>query len=251
MVVVVTYIMGRLNDLTGKKFGKLTVLKRVGDYISPKGQHKTQWMCICDCGNKIIATGNNLIKKNTTSCGCFKSEHMSDTMKKYNRYDLSGDYGIGYTLKGEKFLFDLEDYDKIKDYCWHITKRGYVATRNKNKKGARIRFHRLVIGLPNDKFDVDHIHGKESRYDNRKENLRLVTRSQNNMNSALAKNNTSGATGVYYHKSANKWAASIMINYNSIHLGLFDTFDDALKAREDAEEKYFGKFSYNNSQKLR
>ena len=42
---------------------------------------------------------------------------MSETFKKYNTYDLSGEYGIGYTSKGEEFYFDLDDYDKIKDYC--------------------------------------------------------------------------------------------------------------------------------------
>ena len=46
--------------------------------------------------------------------------------KKYNTYDLTGEYGIGYTSKDEEFYFDLEDYDKIKDYCWRITMQGYV-----------------------------------------------------------------------------------------------------------------------------
>ena len=50
-----------------------------------------------------------------------------------NVYDLSGEYGIGYTLKGEEFYFDLEDYDKIKDYCWHINKK-YVCTKYKNNR---------------------------------------------------------------------------------------------------------------------
>ena len=47
-----------------------------------------------------------------------------------NVYDLSGEYGIGYTLKGEPFWFDLEDYDLIKDYCWHYTQKNKIETTN-------------------------------------------------------------------------------------------------------------------------
>ena len=43
--------------------------------------------------------------------------------KKYNKYDLSGEYGIGWTSNtNQEFYFDLEDYDKIKDYCWIYNK---------------------------------------------------------------------------------------------------------------------------------
>lgn len=243
--------MSKLVDLTSSKFGNLTVLKRVEDRIFPSGQKQTQWLCECSCKehNQIIVLGRNLTSGNTKSCGCLQKEIASKTNKEYNKYDLtSQNYGIGYTSKGEEFYFDLEDYDKIKDYCWHITPKGYVATRDKNANGRRINLHRLVMGLPNKNFDVDHKHGKKSRNDNRKSNLRVVTRSQNNMNSALSKNNTSSVTGVYWHKKINKWVASITIDYQSIHLGLFDSFEDAQKARKEAERKYFGEFSYDNSQ---
>ena len=53
-------------------------------------------------------------------------------IKKYNTYDLSGEYGIGYTTKGEKFLFDLEDYEKIKDYCWCVDKTDTVVQEMTN-----------------------------------------------------------------------------------------------------------------------
>ena len=56
-------------DLTGQVFGKLTVIKRETDYISPNGQHGTQWLCKCECGNEIIARGGNLTNENTQSCG--------------------------------------------------------------------------------------------------------------------------------------------------------------------------------------
>ena len=73
----------------------------------------------------------------------------------HNVYDLSGEYGIGYTLKGEPFWFDLEDYDLIKDYCWHYTQKGYLEATNAETRKA-IKLHRLVMGVINPKVQVDH-----------------------------------------------------------------------------------------------
>lgn len=80
--------------------------------------------------------------------------------------------------------------------------------------------------------------------------MRIVTKSQNAMNQITKTNNTSGITGVSWDNKAQKWAAHIMINYKKIHLGYFDKFEDAIKARKQAEEKYFGEFSYDNSMAL-
>ena len=234
-------------DLTNKRFGRLVAIKRVEDYIHKNGYRASQWLCKCDCGNDVIVRTKALTKKNnpTKSCGCLQKE----SVKKYNTYDLSGDYGIGYTQKGEEFYFDLEDYDKIKDYCWFITDKGYVRSTDLNNNFKPVQFHRIVMGNPDGNYDIDHKHGKSSRNDNRKLNLRIVTRSQNGMNSKRAKNNTSGVTGVNWDKRRNKWNARIGVNYVRIHLGNFDNFDDAVKARKEAEEKYFGEYSYDNSMK--
>ena len=68
--------MGKLIDLTGLKFGKLTVLKRDDDYIKPNGQHSTKWLCQCDCGNGISVRGADLKNKKTRSCGCLRKENV-------------------------------------------------------------------------------------------------------------------------------------------------------------------------------
>lgn len=104
--------------------------------------------------------------------------------------------------------------------------------------------HRLIMNAPSDKF-VDHINHK--RNDNRKHNLRFVTNQQNLMNGKVRATNTSGVTGVVRRRDRDKWQASITINYKTINLGSYNTFEDAVKARKEAEEKYFGEYSYNNS----
>lgn len=67
--------MGRFQDLTGKRYGKLLVLNRAEDYISPKGYKALNWNCQCDCGKKLIVRGCNLRSGASNSCGCNKIEN--------------------------------------------------------------------------------------------------------------------------------------------------------------------------------
>lgn len=62
--------MGTFEDLTGQRFGKLTVIKRGEDKFSPKGRRKIMWICECECGKEITVYGGNLKSGNTQSCGC-------------------------------------------------------------------------------------------------------------------------------------------------------------------------------------
>lgn len=58
------------DNLEGKKFGKLTVIRRVEEYISPKGYHATRWFCKCDCGNYVTVRSCNIKNGGSKSCGC-------------------------------------------------------------------------------------------------------------------------------------------------------------------------------------
>lgn len=235
-------------DLTGMKFGRLRVLKQAEDYVTPKGLHMAMWLVLCDCGDSepFVTQGAALTSGRTTSCGCY----LKNKLKKYNTYNLTGDYGIGYTSKGEEFWFDKEDYDLIKEYSWHYSD-GYVVAHAIDGSGKIVRLHNFVMGETGNNV-VDHIvHPKtnENKYDNRKQNLRVITQGQNCMNRHLRSNNTSGVTGVNWCKQKNKWQAKITINNKQIHLGFFDEdqLEDAIKVRKNAEDKYFGEYSFNNS----
>lgn len=235
-------------DLNGKRFGRLTIIKRVENRILPSGQKRSQWLCKCDCGNYATVLGFMLTSGNTQSCGCLHDEVFAKARKKYNTYDLSGEYGVGYTTKGDKFYFDLEDYDKIKDYCWTIRNNGYVTAYCPTTMN-HILLHRLIMNCDNNNLYIDHIHGNKTRNDNRKSNLRIATPSQNMMNKPLLKNNTSGITGVSWNKRKGKWESYITIDNKRKGLGYFTNFDDAIEARKAAEKKYFGEYSYDNSMK--
>lgn len=234
--------MSKLKDLTGKRFGKLVVIKRADDYVYPNGKRRVQWLCKCDCGNNIIIVVNNL-GRNSQSCGCARKDTIRKKLEKHNKYDLSGEYGKGWaTNTGHEFIFDLEDYDLIKQYSWGESGNGYL--RNQKWNQNVLFLHRLIMDCPENMY-VDHKNG--NTYDNRKSNLRIVTIQQNNMNQKIRDSTKSGVKGVGFDKRINKWRARIYINGKEIFLGYYENKEDAIMARVVAEEKYFGEYSYNNS----
>lgn len=75
--------MSRFIDLTGERFGRLVVIKRVGK----NKQGKSLWLCRCDCGNEIIVRGSDLKSGNTKSCGCLQKEKSSTCNTKHGHSD--------------------------------------------------------------------------------------------------------------------------------------------------------------------
>lgn len=226
--------MGKLIDITGKRYGRLQVI----EYIGQDSKRNSLWKCLCDCGNYIVVPKSNLIKGNTKSCGCLGKENLKQigkNNKKYNQYDLTGEYGIGYTFTNEPFYFDLEDYELIKNYCWHKSKANYIITDDKNK--SIIFLHKLVMHTEN---EVDHIDRNKSNA--RKNNLRECTHSENMRNVGIKRNNSSGYIGVTYDKSKNKWVSNITVNKKHINK-CFNTKEEAIKYRLYLEKEYFGEFA--------
>ena len=78
--------MGKYKDLTGKKFGKLTVIKRAPDRTTPKGDRKIMWLCNCECGNEnVIVYGGDLRSEHTKSCGCLCGQHHGKSNERIYR----------------------------------------------------------------------------------------------------------------------------------------------------------------------
>lgn len=163
---------------------------------------------------------------------------------KTNVYDLTGEYGICYFNNGGQFIFDLEDYDKIKNYTWSRRNEGYAGcTRKENGKPKIYNAYRIIMDVKDSKLEVDHING--DKWDNRKCNLRIVTHADNTKNRKLDKRNKSGYTGVKETKTGT-WNAQIYCDGKCINLGTYKTKEEAVKARKAGEEKYFGKFAHEN-----
>ena len=220
----------------------LKVIGKGEDY-KRRNRTETTWICECQCSDKNIVTLRQyrLLNGYAKSCGCKSKEKRFK--RKSNNYDLSHNYGIGYIGENDKFYFDLEDYDKIKDYCWYKNHDGYIIHGGNGKEYFLL--HRLVSDC-DETHDVDHINHNKS--DNRKINLRIVTTQQNCMNQKLSKNNSSGCSGV--HKCRNKWVSTIGYKNEVIRLGSFNDYEDAVKARKNAERELYGQYSYDNSMKF-
>jgi hypothetical protein len=139
--------------------------------------------------------------------------------------------------RGKVAMVDDADYDWLSEYKWHF-KASAAYTKIKKKT---ISMHRLIMNAP-EGMEVDHIN--HNRFDNRRENLRLCTKSQNQWNGILRKDNTSGYRGVSYVKRDKVWQAYIRIFGKGLHLGTYKTKSEAIKVRKIAEEKYFGEFNY-------
>lgn len=149
--------------------------------------------------------------------------------KKYrNEFRGEGTHMVGVTRKGEEFLFDKEDLDVVQHFCWCKSGTGYIHTNDHTFGHIIIKMHRMVLKLEDPNILVDHING--NRLDNRKCNIRVCNRSENNKNQTLNPNNTSGYKGVSWFKETKKWRAYISINNKHVYLGLFESKEEAALA---------------------
>lgn len=98
--------MPKLIDMTGQKFGRLTVI----EYSHANKQGNSMWKCRCDCGTEIIARGADLKSHNTSSCGCFRSELSRNRITKHS---MTGTriHDIWCNMKGRCFNKNNPRYD--------------------------------------------------------------------------------------------------------------------------------------------
>lgn len=150
------------------------------------------------------------------------------------------DYGILY-LDNVEFYFDIEDLPLIQSRNWYKDKDGYLVSCYYYAGQRRfVRFHRIVMNAKEDEV-VDHIN--HNRTDNRKRNLRVCKRAENDRNRGLYATNTSGISGVHFDKKRNKWIASITYNRRRIFIGRFLHKEEAIRARLLKEAELFKDFA--------
>lgn len=137
-------------------------------------------------------------------------------------------------------LLDKKDKHLLA-YSWSINK-GYARG---SVDGKVVYLHQAIMNAPKG-FQVDHING--NRLDNRRSNLRVVSRMQNQQNRMVQqKNNTSGFKGVAWRKDKSLWAAQIRVETKLKHLGFFSDILEASKAYDRAAKEYFGAYARINN----
>lgn len=151
--------------------------------------------------------------------------------------------------QGKVALVDAEDFERLSQYKWHYSKRGYAARghywkEEGKRKHTCITMHREIMGNPLG-LDVDHKDG--NKLDNQKANLRVCSKKENGKNiGGWSKNKSSRYKGVRWRKDTEKWSAQIMVERKSICLGSFDKEEDAALEYNFAAHQHFGKFARLN-----
>jgi HNH endonuclease/AP2 domain len=215
-----TKIKGR--DITGERFGKLVVIEKDPTLTINKQQ---KFYCKCDCGSTVSILRHSLITGNSTKC---KGHRL-------NEYSLHEDYVmLDVSTSKHKNVYSKIDVDDIERVLSHtVGGRGARWIAHDNSEGKwglyvgdtarKTRLHRFIVKLSDPTLIVDHING--DILDNRKQNLKITTRSENNKNMRKHINNTSGYTGVIFKDGL--WVATISASNKTLYLGGFDTKSEA------------------------
>lgn len=141
-------------NLLNQKFGRLTVIERVENHVSPSGKQRAQWLCRCSCSdhNEVIVNTNNLTRGNTQSCGCLHREATAEINKKHGkagkriyiewknmRSRCYNSGNIGYKNYGSRGIsvFSLwkDSFEAFYDYVSklpHFGEKGYTLNRIDN-----------------------------------------------------------------------------------------------------------------------
>lgn len=139
-----------------------------------------------------------------------------------------------------------EDYESVSKLKWHVSANGrrFYATHRFGWKGKSVSMHRFILN-PNTGDDVDHING--NGLDNRRSNLRTVTRTQNlQAFQQPRKNKTSRFRGVCWSRCDECWKAQIQVNKVNVQLGRYADEKLAAGAYNEAASRFFGKFAQLN-----
>jgi len=143
--------------------------------------------------------------------------------------------------KGKFAIVDDEDFEYLNQWKWsfddlYAVRGEYLGKVEGKDKYKKIYLHKVINQTPKG-LETDHIN--QNKLDNRRCNLRTVTKSQNNRNRTCCVKNICGVIGVNWYKQTKKYCARIVIDGKKIHLGYFTNIGDAILARKEAERLYF------------
>lgn len=200
-----------IEDLTGKRFGKLTVIEQAA-----KRGGRICWKCKCDCGNEIEVVAHQLKSGKTKSCGCYQRELRFDdlTNKRFNNLTVIEYMGKN---KHNASLWKCKcDCGKEIITQGQVLKKSEIISCSYCRKERKREAQKKMLDIREDK-KVEGVYVPALK--KRKEN-----------------GTTSKYKGVYYNSRECKWKAYITLKYKKVFLGTYSTEEEAYKVRKIAEE---------------
>ena len=103
--------MGSFKDLTGKVFGRLTVIERVDGNYKPGERHRTKWRCLCSCGNTVVVNADALTRGTQVSCGCYRNEKRAKRLTTHGMTDTRL-YNVWTAIKRRCYNPNCSEYHR-------------------------------------------------------------------------------------------------------------------------------------------
>lgn len=208
------------------------------------GRRKLTTCCICGQPSAVTIDGKEYCRRH----GLQINHHgtiLERTIYDKNQVIYHDDYAeiVLYDKNNRPrgcSLIDLEDAEEVLKYKWYCTDQdGKCYCQGTLPSGQKVRLHRFVLQLHNIRPQVgevvDHING--DGLDNRKVNLRIVTQQENMRN--MRPDKQKGVKSYTLKDGTPRYQACITVDYQTIHLGTFNTYEEAVEARKRGEEKYW------------
>lgn len=226
-----------LIDLTGRKFGRLTVVRRSGTQgVGTKS--RPTWACRCECGNQVVVTGGSLRVGSTRSCGCLVGDKTRARCQEVRRTPIEcacGDHSFIELTGGFVTLLDVSDALKASEWSWSAKQYSKHLVYARRGKMAPYALHSYLLG----ENLLDHING--NGLDNRRRNLRPATAAQNQWNARKPEGSRSRFKGV--DQRSGLWRARIAANGKRVDLGYYKTEIEAARAYRIAARRMHGEFA--------
>ena len=233
-----------VHDLTNSKFGRLTVIKYLGQKLNTPRKGKQIWLCKCDCGNYIKAVGDELIRGHTTSCGCKLKERCiknSEKLKKKQKIKTHGACGLDWYKNNYKNMLNRifnKKYHANSHYLNNI--QGELI--EKSWLDNPWNFYNDIGEKPSKNYTIDRIDPRKGYV---KGNVRWATKLTQSRNRFFYSSSNKGLpVGISFNRSSKSkiskkspYEASIGNGNKTIYLGVFKNLEDAKKCRYDAETK--------------